>query len=115
MSSIAKRIQEVTEELAKLQLKQDKFLIELKGLGQQATTAAAADNAATAEETFREGTRITVKNPTAPLGRSITAGDRTGTVTRVTSKKVFFDTDSGQLNRNRLKKNVLLIVETEPF
>jgi hypothetical protein len=112
--SIAKRIQEVTEELAKLQLKQDKLLIELKGLGQQATAAAAADNA-TAEETFRQGTRITVKNPTAPLGRSITAGDRTGTVTRVTSKKVFFDTDSGQLNRNRFKKNVLRIVETEPF
>ena len=109
--SIAKRIEEATEELAKLQLKQDKLLLELKGLGRQAT---AADNA-TAEETFRQGTQITVKNPTAPLGRSLTAGDRTGTVTRVTSQKVFFDTDSGQRNRNRFKKNVLRIVETEPF
>ena len=101
--SIAKRIEQVTEELAKLQLKQDKLLLELKDLGQQAT---AADNA-TAEDTFRQGTRISIKNPTAAIGRSITAGDRTGTVTRVTNKKVFFDTDSGQLNRNRLKKNVV--------
>jgi hypothetical protein len=108
--SIAQRIEEVTEELSKLQLKQDKLLLELKVLGQQAT---AADNATT-DETFRQGTRITIRNPTAPLGRLLViAGDRTGTVTRVTPKKVFFDTDSGQLNKNRLKKNVS-IVTTEP-
>ena len=105
--SIAQRIEEVTEELARLQLQQDKLLLELKDLGQQATAA----NNASAEEIFQIGARITIKNPTAPLGRSFTAGDRTGTITRVTPKKVFFDTDSGQLNRNRLKKNVIRITQ----
>jgi hypothetical protein len=105
--SITERIEEVTKELFKLQRKQDKLLLELKNLGRQAT---AANNATASEETFQQGTRITIKDPTVPFGRAIIAGDRTGTVTRVTAKKVFFDTDSGQINRGRLKKNVIRLV-----
>ena len=98
--SIAQQIEEVTEEFAKLQLAQDKLLLELRDLGKQATAATIS------EEIFGEGDRITIKNPTAPFGKKLTAGDRVGTVTHVTPKKVFFNTDSGQQNRNRLKKNV---------
>jgi hypothetical protein len=101
--SITERIEQVTAELAQLQLQQDRLLLELKDLGRQAT----AENDATAEETFQPGNRIAIKNPSAPIGRSIVAGDGTATITKVTSKKVYFDTDSGQRNKNRLKKNVI--------
>ena len=105
--SVTERIEEVTKELCKLQRKQDKLLLELKDLGRQAT---AANNAAAGEATFQQGTRITIKDPTVPLGRAIVAGNRAGTVTRVTSKKVFFNTDSGQINKSRWKKNVIRLV-----
>jgi len=94
--SIAQRIKEVTEELAQLQLRQDTLILELHELAESNSE----------EETFEVGDRITIKNPTAPLGQRISAGDQVGTVTKVTSKKVFYNTDSGQRNRNRLKKNI---------
>ena len=97
--SIAQRIEEVTEELAKLQIKQDTLLLELKEL-------AASNIEETKEEEFKEGDRITIRNPTAPLGQRLSTGDHVGVITRVTSKKVFFNTDSGQRNKNRLKKNI---------
>ncbi len=57
--------------------------------------------------------RQTIRNPTAPIGKKLVAGDKTGTVINVTLKKVFFNTDSGQRNRNRLKKNVSKISSQE--
>jgi hypothetical protein len=105
--SITQRIEQVTAELARLQLQQDGLLLELKDLGRQATAA----NDATAKNTFQPGNRITIKNPSAPIGRSIVNGDRTGTITHVTTKKVFFDTDSGQRHKNRVKKNVIRILD----
>jgi hypothetical protein len=103
--SIAQRIEEITEELATLQLAQDQLLEELRDLGQQATASS------TSEALFQEGTRITIINPTASFGRALLPGDRTATVVKVTAKKVYFNTDSGQLNKNRIKKNVARLVE----
>ena len=61
--SIAQRIEEVTEELAQLQLKQGTLLLELRELA-----AGNSEENHSPEETIEIGDHITIKNPTAPLG-----------------------------------------------
>ena len=97
----AKQIEDIIDKLANLQLQQDELLIELRDLSKR--------NTSNSEDAFEIGNRITIKNPTPPFGKKLTPGDRTGTITHVSPKKIFFNTDSGQQNRNRLKKNLTKI------
>jgi len=77
------RIKEVIEELAGLQLQQDKLLEELGDLTEK------GPNTRSSGDTLQTGDRITIKNPTPFFGKKLIPGDRVATVTRISPMKKF--------------------------
>ena len=69
---------------------------------------ARADEAETARP-FAVGDRVKILNNVRYFGLP-SARDRTGTVTKITAKRVFLQTDNGN-ETNRAPKNLALIVE----
>jgi hypothetical protein len=105
------RIEEVVEELARLQKKQDSLLRELGELAKiNADTISTAN-----EETLTRGDRVRIRNPKAAPGRRFVAGDHRGTVVRVSETRVYYDTDSGQKNRYRSFDNVVKVNDESPL
>jgi len=90
-------------------LEQDTLIQELREL-----TERNSDESTDAEEVFAAGDRSRIKNPKAALGRRFVAEDHVGTVTQVTTCNVWYNTDSGQLERMRTFRNVQIIDE-EPL
>jgi hypothetical protein len=62
---------------------------------------------------FRVGDRVRITNRIAYFGRATTPGDRTGTVTKITEKRVYLATDSG-IHTNRAPKNLTHITTDIP-
>jgi len=61
---------------------------------------------------FRIGDRVRITNEVrSPIGRRVNSRDRTGTVTKITRKRVFIQTDNGG-SMNRAPTN-LQVIEDE--
>jgi hypothetical protein len=101
--STERGVEEIVEELAQLQVQQDALIAELRELTTNNTRATRQTGAG---QPFALGDRIRISNPKAGAGQRFVAGDHVGTVTQVTSTRVYFDTDSGQKSRYRAFKNV---------
>ena len=103
-------IDELLQRLERLRIEEDQVLRQLLAARARETADAASNETdGTSTREFRIGDRVRITNAIrSPLGRPANEGDRVGTVTKVTRKRVFLVTGNGG-STNRAPTNLRII------
>jgi len=90
-------VDELLQHLERLRIEEDQVLRQLLAARARETAdAATSESNATSTREFCVGDRVRIANAVrSPLGRPVNEGDRVGTVTKVTCKRVFLVTGNG--------------------
>lgn len=103
-------VDELLQRLERLRIEEDQVIRQLLAARAQETAdAATSESDTTSTREFRVGDRVRIVNAVrGPIGRPVNEGDRVGTVTKVTRKRVFLLTGNGGTT-NRAPTNLRII------
>ena len=100
-------VDELIRQLETLRIQEDTLLRQIIQARARESQQGQGTNGADREAArYYIGDRVQITNPTRGLiGRPVTDRDRVGTVTKITRKRVFLQTDNG-VNTNRAPENL---------
>jgi hypothetical protein len=102
-----KNLDKLIQQLETLRVQEDTLLRQIIQARARESQQGHSKNGSREAARYYIGDRVRITNPTRGLiGRPVTDRDRVGTVTKITRKRVFLQTDNGVNTNNRAPENL---------